>query len=252
MEEVARETVSSSANGDEMSCLPRYVFAFGTTSWLSVLHKFENLLSFDVLLGDYIEHRNGDETTVYSTADFLCTAVSSGYVMRSGRHYSEFKIIAGIPVIGIARPMPGLDAVRHEDDDGHDYGFYFIGDPDLYRKFVSERSDDWGDGDGVHACEYSCHEGKMSSTRWDEDYEYEELEGEEDKVEWEGMEGCTVGDIVGMLLDLDKGTLIVYKNNRRLGVMKDGLSGPYHWCAGVGVGSEVTIRRSTPPFLDDM
>ncbi|EJK49548.1 hypothetical protein THAOC_31564, partial [Thalassiosira oceanica] len=61
----------------------------------------------------------------------------------------------------------------------------------------------------------------MSWTNWDD-----ELTG---GVEWDGMESCQSGDTVGMLLNLDEGTLTVYKNNRRLGVMKDGLSGPYCW-----------------------
>eukprot|EP01046_Picozoa_sp_COSAG06_P012757 COSAG06_NODE_759_length_12508_cov_9.809171_2_plen_55_part_00 len=32
-----------------------------------------------------------------------------------------------------------------------------------------------------------------------------------------------------MLLDLDQGTMTVYKNNERLGVMATGLSGEYSW-----------------------
>ncbi|EJK51475.1 hypothetical protein THAOC_29344, partial [Thalassiosira oceanica] len=80
-------------------------------------------------------------------------------------------------------------------------------------------SDDWGDSN-VHACDYNCDDGKMNWTDW-EDYEIDN--------EWEGMESCPSGNTVGMLLNLDEGTLTVYKNNRRLGVIKDGLSGSYCW-----------------------
>ena len=39
--------------------------------------------------------------------------------------------------------------------------------------------------------------------------------------------------LVGLLLDLDEGTLSVYKNGRRLGTMKDGLSGEYCWLMSI-------------------
>ena len=37
------------------------------------------------------------------------------------------------------------------------------------------------------------------------------------------------GDRIGMLLDLDQGSMTVYKNDERLGVMATGLSGEYCW-----------------------
>lgn len=48
---------------------------------------------------------------------------------------------------------------------------------------------------------------------------------------WAGQEP-TVDDTsfkIGLALDLDKGTLDVYKNDRRLGTMKNGLVGEYCW-----------------------
>ena len=51
---------------------------------------------------------------------------------------------------------------------------------------------------------------------------------------WEGLE-CIIssGDEIGMLLDLDEGTLSVYKNGRKLGVLKNGLAGPYCWAVSM-------------------
>ena len=213
MEEVARQTVRTRATDYEMSSLPKYVI--GTATWLSILRRFENLFSFDVLLGGYIEHPNGDKTTVRGTSHYFgSVAVSSGYVMSSGAHYAEFQI-TGSPCIGIVRPMPGLDTGAYRE------GFDFTG-LDLYPAFLAQRSDEWGDGD-VHACDYSCDVGTMSWSDWGDEASL--------GVDWEGMEGCRVGDVVGMLLNLDEGTLTVYKNKRRLGVMKGGLSGPYCWYA---------------------
>ena len=46
--------------------------------------------------------------------------------------------------------------------------------------------------------------------------------------EWEGMQHAREeGDRIGLLLDLDQGTLTVYRNDSRLGVMATDLSGEY-------------------------
>ncbi|EJK77542.1 hypothetical protein THAOC_00619, partial [Thalassiosira oceanica] len=89
--------------------------------------------------------------------------------------------------------------------------------------------------------------GEMRWTNWNED-------DEGGFVDWEGMEDSETGDTIGMLLNLDEGTLTVFKNNRHLGVMKVGLSGSYCWHAtcwyannGWGCSSSVTIRRGEPP-----
>ena len=52
---------------------------------------------------------------------------------------------------------------------------------------------------------------------------------------------------LGLLLDLDEGTLSIYKNGRRLGVMMRGLAGPYCWVVSITGSEEVTIKRGTIP-----
>jgi len=249
VEEVACQAVFSRATDAERSCLPRHVS--GTTTWLSILHRFEHLLTFDVLLGRHIEHQNGDNFSVHSTINWLGTAVSSHYVMRSGTHYAEFEI-TGMPSVGIVRPMPNLDSGAIGD-----YclfvGHQLSGSTELYPTFLAQRSDEWS-ACNVHACHYNCESGDMEWTDWNIEYEF---------VGWEGMEGCRTGDCVGLLLNLDEGTLAVYKNNRRLGVMKGGLSGTYCWYVTIagnddesdaeGEGAErgeeaVTIRRAAAPL----
>ena len=240
MEEVSRQAVCSRATDAEMRHLPSYVS--GTTTWLSILHRYEHLLLFDVLLGGYIEHRNGDKTTVYAKGEEYrsSVAVSSGYVMKAGAHYVEF-LVTGKPFIGIVRPMSGLDAGAYQHEGISFIGTAFSG---FYPDFLAQRSDDWGDSD-IHACDFDCGEGAISSTDWAaEEWEWEQ---------WEGME-CLSGDTVGMLLNLDEGTLAVYKNNCRLGVMKDGLSGAYCWYVSLfrrNSGPDiVSIKRGTLPDSD--
>ena len=226
VEEVAHQAVCSTATAAEMCCLPAYVS--GTTSWLSILHRYEHLLMFDVLMGGDIEHQNGDKTTVQATCDDrYCAAVSSSYPMTSGTHYSEFEIIAGVPYIGIVRPMPGLDTEGN-------YPFH----REFYRDFLAQRSEDWGDST-VHACEYLSQNGKMYWTNW----------GDEDNwgLDWEGRESCRTGDTVGLLLNLDKGTLTVYKNNRRLGLMKNDLNGSYCWFVTLFDDDTVALKKGKLP-----
>ena len=65
---------------------------------------------------------------------------------------------------------------------------------------------------------------------------------------WEGKERTHDTSFkIGMVLDLDEGTLGVFKNDRRLGTMKTHLSGEYCWVFSFGSTSEaevlVTIGR---------
>ena len=55
---------------------------------------------------------------------------------------------------------------------------------------------------------------------------------------------------VGLLLDLNEGTLAVYKNRQRLGIIKDGLSGEYCWVMsiqGASNSNAVQIKRGFFP-----
>jgi hypothetical protein len=50
---------------------------------------------------------------------------------------------------------------------------------------------------------------------------------------WAGKEGFEQGDVVGLLLDCDAGTLAVKKNGKRLGVAATGLTGNFCWAAAL-------------------
>jgi hypothetical protein len=64
---------------------------------------------------------------------------------------------------------------------------------------------------------------------------------------WEGMQDAKEGDRIGLLLDLDQGTVTVYKNDKRLGVMATGLSGEYSWAVSLSRGCSVRIEAALPP-----
>lgn len=85
-----------------------------------------------------------------------------------------------------------------------------------------------------------CHHGDCDSTDWD-DVVIQSLE------DWEGAEDCYGRVKVGLLLDLTEGTLTAYKNNRRLGLMMDGLTGVYSWSIHVNEDHDVAIQRLVVP-----
>jgi len=240
-EEVARRAVCSRRTNLQDSesvklILPEYVR--GRRTWLAILHESEHPLKFNTLLGRLAEYSSCDRTSVRNSTERgnFGAALASGFVMMSGIHYAEFQII-GNPHFGIVRPMPNIILrmlARHETLD------FF--ESEFYDDFLAARTDEWVGT--VHTCEYSCEDGELSWTGWDIENEQEQF-----MVEWEGMEGCMTGDTIGMLLDLDEGKVTVYKNNRRLGVLKDGLSGPYCWYANVTTKSAVSIKRGEPPRI---
>ena len=67
--------------------------------------------------------------------------------------------------------------------------------------------------------------------------------------DWEGTQDAEeVGDRIGLLLDLDQGTMTVYKNDERLGVMATGLSGEYSWAVTLCMrGTGVRIEPAPAP-----
>ena len=50
------------------------------------------------------------------------------------------------------------------------------------------------------------------------------------------------GDRIGMLLDLDQGSMTVWENGVKVGMMQaEGLSGPLCWAVSVGDGRGATM-----------
>ena len=65
---------------------------------------------------------------------------------------------------------------------------------------------------------------------------------------WDGMQRASREDRITLLLDLDAGSMTVYKNGEELGVMATGLSGRYSWATVLAnAGDSVRIAYSAPP-----
>ena len=66
--------------------------------------------------------------------------------------------------------------------------------------------------------------------------------------DWEGSQTAMVqGDRIGMLLDLDQGSMSIWKNGERLGVMQaEGLTGPLCWAASLAREGDSARIESAP------
>ena len=67
--------------------------------------------------------------------------------------------------------------------------------------------------------------------------------------EWEGMQpAAEQGDHIGMLLDLGQGSMTVWKNDEKLGVMQaEGLSGPFCWAVSLVYTRGYSARIESAP-----
>jgi hypothetical protein len=133
---------------------------------------------------------------------------ASKAVMRAGRHYVQFTVGCGYAnYFGVIRPGWDVKGGKNAED-------------------VDDRP---------HVVDGHCFYGTGSGWRYP---------GARD---WEGMQNAKQGDRIGMLLDLDQGTMTVYKNDERLGVMATGLSGKYSWAVSIYHNSSARIEAAELP-----
>ena len=66
-----------------------------------------------------------------------------------------------------------------------------------------------------------------------------------------GLEGVRGSGTAGLLLDLDEGALSVFKikNDRRLGMIKDGLGGEYCWFVSVCSACMISVSKGLAPIM---
>ena len=108
--------------------------------------------------------------------------------------------------------------------------------PSFYDHFT-QRKGSLQYNNSVNCCMYSSVNGRCHSHNRGED--------NSDTQTWDGMEELSSPFKIGMLLDLDEGTLSVYINGRKLGVMKRGLAGHYCWVVAIFAGTRVAIKRAS-------
>ena len=171
----------------------------------------------------------------------------------------ELELLRGPLAFGWAHPNITLSAG----------GAVASGDEDLRRLHVPGRGEQGGDAVGSTLCTVYCREGDslilmlgVIRPGWNAEggadaynvdghcfystgggHRYPGWHG------WEGMQGASEGDRIGMLLDLDQGSMTVWKNGEKLGVMvAEGLSGPLCWAVSMyGQGYSARIESVAMP-----
>ena len=231
MADEASRRVYEDASDEEKATLPRY----NGESWIGLYHHLLMLRSrliFDQLVGRCVVYQGGDKASVQGrVADgrVQSTAICGNHIMRAGKHCATFTSSSSFQAfqrVGVIRPLPGWETRRLDEfSPAMNY---------LYEDLIRERTDRW-EGD-VHFCRLDMFHGDCYCYDWTGEYGKHSA--------WEGRDdydrNCT---ILGMLLDLDEGTLSMYQNGRRLGTVKDGLAGEYCWVAGFFGKGDVSIRR---------
>ena len=197
-EEAARRWVAGCSE-QERGWVPRRELE----SWLGLMHEVEELrlpLAFGRSHATVTLSENGALAT--RTAGGGWRTAASKVVMRSGRHFAQFTVVAGRDMsLGVIRPgwdvEGGVDAPAV---DGH------------------------------------CFHNTYDGSRWP------------DYSDWEGKQATREqGDRIGMLLDLDQGSMSIWKNGERLGVMQaEGLTGPLCWAVSLGRSSARIESAAVP------
>eukprot|EP01043_Picozoa_sp_COSAG02_P070261 COSAG02_NODE_12371_length_1556_cov_256.960192_1_plen_319_part_00 len=210
VEEAARRKLSEGSD-QERQWVPLYGCHLG---WLGLLWEREMLrrpLAFrrsHELIALSEAGRRAALTYDDALADDWCT-VTTDVTMRAGRHYAQFELSRdadGI-MVGVVHRQLNVKTDCAQVVPG--CALYHAGDGDCLPHIYPDRQTVVG------------------------------------QTKWEGMQPAKHGDRIGMLLDLDQGSMTVWKNDVRLGVMvASGLSGEYCWAAELcGHG---TIVRITP------
>ena len=253
IEESARIAVQDIATEEQLAVLPYYQ---GSSS-LEVNHHLQLLrgpLTFDQLVGaEYVEKEDKscvkylpilsiesimiDNYGYKNEMNYCIGTAFSNNIMAGGKHYATFKTYQPPSTISkihhpyeLGRVLVGVMRPGEVNAFARDVPFL----KDFYENFHRHTYKN----NGIQCCMYDTGLGDCISSDWIDRLSVDT---------WERSVIMIPGDEIGMLLDLDEGMLTVYKNGRKLGVMRRGLAGPYCWVVSMFEGAQVTIQRGTIP-----
>ena len=257
MEVAARTVLHAKWTDEEKKALPRRE----DKSWIGIYQEFLLVfrmpLQFDKLVGGGIKYAsNIDKTKVCSSSRGVYGTAICSNIMRAGRHTVSFQLNDGdvtnkygvtcgimrpttkdIISLGDCHPADGLSKFSLKD-----YETLYRNNIDcclmntvLGTGFIRKRWKLWKESE-LRA---------MDRERRLQAEEENELFG----FDWAGEEETREASFkIGFALDLDEGTLDVYKNDRRLGTMISGLVGEYCWVVSLrpndeGEAKTVSVNR---------
>ena len=234
VEEAARRLFECASDW-ERSCLTKH----DGESWVELYHHLLMLrskLTFDHLVGDYIQYGADPSTVCSCTNANPSSALCSEHTMRSGRHFAVFTA-TGILSIGVVRPVQiNRSNLR--------FGSLYPFDPRaerLWGHLRDKRNGRWG-GSNVHCCFLNIHCKRVFC-----DFSWRDWTS---RQPYSRVDSFQYGIPIGLLFDLDEGTLSIYQRGQKLATLKDGLSGEYCWYTTLsrfGFDASVSIERGPAP-----
>ena len=201
-------------------------------------NDIETPLEFEHLIGGGIQYDYGGDKSKVCSCHKGTSAALSNVAMTSGKHYVTFERDGdeiNLVHVGIMRPLKDLK----QDDFSP-----------LYDRYEVQRTP--GDS-SIHCCMRLLEPGKKNGLWTDGKGKAYDTKKNKPQLrpDWGEWESCKRENVtLGMLLDMDAGTLTVYENGRNLGVLKDGLRGKYCWAmeiTDIADGTSVHLKRGAVP-----
>ena len=228
--------VQDIATEEQLAALPHYEGESSLADY-HYLQLMREPLIFDQLVGGAEYVNSGDKTlcvmrTGQHGSNYTWETALSNNILRAGKHYVTFETSTlnfNMLNLGVMRP-----GKANQNASGLPLWDKFY--PNFSRRLGHEECNN-----NVHCCLYNAVNGLCFTSDWPNPYVYKP------GIIWDGSENMRSDGEIGLLLDLDEGTLSVYKNGRKLGVMKRGLAGSYCWVVSLWRGTQVTIKRGTIP-----
>ncbi|EJK48986.1 hypothetical protein THAOC_32175 [Thalassiosira oceanica] len=241
--EAAHQRFLHGATDEEKGCLLKYDDE-SDVGLYRALELSRQPLCFDELAGnDFSTQEHPAVITCKGRGNPFISTAMSRQIMRGGRHFVEFTIDSDVQTthnvhLGVIRPVSLTKDIDVVADWKRSVNPMLISSS--YRSAISEklrsqRNARWGDSN-IHCCAYYCGTGYRSWTDWNSP-----------SYDWRGTEGLGDRGAIGLLLDLGDGILSVFKNGRRLGVVKDGLEGEYCWFVVVYSACTISISKAQAP-----
>lgn len=243
MEGITRDIINSTQTEEERGALPRK----NGQSYIELYSELERLRApriFDQLIGRAIQDpicsvgNDGSCIMLLGNKKQNNTAISS-HVMMAGRHYASFtnEGADGYMRIGVTRPLKDVNtnSLPSFDPIGRGYST-------LLRDMFPDRALNWGNGN-INYCAVMAGSGINN-------WHYSDWQNVHECLQWQTREQFGKGDKIGLLLDLNEGTLKVIRDGRTIGEPKQGLTGDYCWVVTMwthGVG--VSIKQEPIPDI---
>lgn len=195
----------------------------GRDTWMSLMNEVQRLRSPSRFVRVHksirmkLEEGGHRITKKQSAQDGNATrTAASTVVMRAGRHFVQFRMrdeigAASTTCVGVVRPTWNIET-----------GFNAQYRPEH--------------------CFFRCADGKAFPGYRD----WAGMPFQSTTAAGVPLPATSTGECIGLLLDLDRGVMIVYKDGRPLGVVATGLSGEYCWAVATA-GVDEWGHDSQPP-----